>query len=370
MQDRYATRRDRLNSLVKKTGANAFVVTNVLNVSYLTGFSGDDSYLVLGNGKSVLISDRRYDEQIAEECPGLPVLIREPGESMAAALQKVVPLPKGKPGTIGIEAGSVTFSESDIFLKAFPEHDIMPLDDLVEDLREIKDRWEVDAILDSLRCARKAFEVVRAALRSEQTERDIKHEMEYQMHKFGADGLGFPTIVASGARAALAHAVPTVQYCAGSSELLLIDWGAKKNFYISDLTRVLITGKRPSAKLRKIYQIVLEAQLKAIDTIKPGIASEDVDAAARNYIKDAGYGHAFGHGLGHGLGMLCHDRGGFRIGNKTILKPGMVLTVEPGIYLPGWGGIRIEDDILVTKTGCQVLSEGFPKEFDAMLVDL
>ena len=239
----------------------------------------------------------------------------------------------------------------------------------VETLREIKDREEIRAIRDSIRCAEKGFEIVRHSLRPDQTEIDVRNELEYQMRKMGADDRGFPTIAAVGPRAALPHAVPTDRFRVRDAELLLIDWGAKKNFYVSDLTRVLITAAKPSSKLRKIYQIVLDAQKAAIAAIRPGVMAEEVDAAARRVIENAGFGKAFHHGLGHGIGLVVHDQGRLSVGCKTPLRPGMVLTVEPGIYLPDWGGVRIEDDILVTRSGVTVLSDGFPKEFDEMIVD-
>ena len=372
MQDRYAIRRDRLVSKLKKEGCSSFLVTNFLNVSYLTGFTGDDSYLLITPDHAVLISDSRYEEQIAGDCPDLPVYIRSKGETMLNALVAVFAkyLPKERTKKTGIEAGSVSLHFSSQ-LGSLPElGEFVPLLDWVEELREIKDKFEIDAIRVSLRCAVHAFNVVRHSLLPDLSEKDIRNTLDYHMMKFGADSLGFPSIVALGPRAALPHAIPTDQSRVGDHELLLIDWGARKDFYVSDLTRVLITSTKPSAKLRRVYNIVLAAQAAAIAGIKPGVTCAEIDGLARSYIEDAGFGKEFGHGLGHGLGMLVHDRGSFSVGSQTVLKPGMVLTVEPGIYLPGWGGIRIEDDILVTRSGCEVLSEEFPKEFDEMMVDL
>ena len=185
------------------------------------------------------------------------------------------------------------------------------------------------------------------------------------MRLFGAKECAFPSIVAVGARAALPHATLSDRRV-DSAELLLIDWGANESLYRSDLTRVLVTG-RLSPKLEKIYRIVLEAQLAAIDAIQPGMACEDVDAVARTIIEKAGYGKYFGHGLGHGLGLHVHEGPRLAKGVKTPLKPGMIVTVEPGIYLPKWGGVRIEDDVLVTREGCKVLSS-VPKELEDVVV--
>jgi Xaa-Pro aminopeptidase len=196
----------------------------------------------------------------------------------------------------------------------------------------------------------------------ESTEKDIAAELEYRARGFGAKGLSFPVIVAVGPRAALPHAHPTDRRV-GESDFTLIDWGANSGLYVSDLTRMVVTG-RLSQKFRKIYQVVLEAQLAAIDAIRPGVDCEHVDKVARDVIDAAGYGKYFGHGLGHGIGLEVHESPRFSRGQShVLLEPGMIVTVEPGIYLSDWGGIRIEDDILVTKTGHEVLTH-VPKQLE------
>jgi Xaa-Pro aminopeptidase len=189
----------------------------------------------------------------------------------------------------------------------------------------------------------------------------VAAEIEYQARRFGAKALSFPAIVAVGPRAALPHATPTAAQLK-SNDFVLIDWGANSGLYMSDLTRVIVTGKI-SPKLRKVYGVVLTAQLAAIDAIRPGVTCEEVDRVARKIISKAGFGRAFGHGLGHGTGLEIHEAPRLAAGQKTKLRPGMIVTVEPGIYLPGWGGVRIEDDILVTRTGHEVLSD-VPKQLD------
>jgi Xaa-Pro aminopeptidase len=192
------------------------------------------------------------------------------------------------------------------------------------------------------------------------TESDVATELEYRARQFGAKGLSFPAIVAVGARSALPHARPTTLPLS-SADFVLIDWGASSGLYVSDLTRVLVTAKI-SPKLRKVYGVVLTAQLAAIDAIRPGVTCEAVDHVARKIISKSGLGE-FGHGLGHGIGLEIHEAPRLTVGQKTKLRPGMIVTVEPGIYLPGWGGVRIEDDILVTRTGCEVLT-GVTKNLD------
>ena len=197
------------------------------------------------------------------------------------------------------------------------------------------------------------------------TERDLAAELEYQARKFGAKALSFPAIVAVGPRAALPHATPTSQRL-DASDFILVDWGVNSGLYMSDLTRIIVTG-RISPKLRKVYGVVLAAQLAAIEAIRPGRTCEQVDNVARKIISKAGFGPAFGHGLGHGTGLEIHEAPRLAVGQKTKLRPGMIVTVEPGIYLPGWGGVRIEDDILVTRTGHEVLSN-VPKQLDECIL--
>jgi Xaa-Pro aminopeptidase len=206
---------------------------------------------------------------------------------------------------------------------------------------------------------------MRSTLRPEMTEKEAADELEHQFRLFGAKNASFPSIVAVGARAALPHATPTRKRI-GDDDFVLVDWGANEGLYCSDLTRVLVTGKM-SPKFEKIYHVVLEAQTRAIAAVRPGVLAHDVDNVARSWIAKAGFGRRFRHGLGHGLGLLVHEGPRLAVKNQTILKPGMVVTVEPGIYLPGWGGIRIEDDVLVTRTGHEVLT-GSPKRLEDMVV--
>ncbi len=236
---------------------------------------------------------------------------------------------------------------------------------LVEELRVVKDKEEIAEICLAARYAEKGFAVLRATLRPERTEKEVADELENQMRLFGAKGCSFPSIVAVGARAALPHARPTSQRI-GEADFVLVDWGATAQQYKSDLTRVLVTGKI-SPKLERMYQVVLNAQKRAIAAVRPGLKGRDVDAVARGIIAKAGFGRYFGHGLGHGLGLDIHEAPRLAAASEQILKPGMVVTVEPGVYLPGWGGVRIEDDVLVTKTGCEVLTD-VPKELDEVVV--
>lgn len=345
-------RRKKLLRLLRSTDAQAILITNFTNVTYLTGFTGDDSYLLISPDHSLLISDARFEEQIDEECPSLERVIRSRTTSLIDAVAQVVK--KAKLSRIAIEGESMSVSLLDSFSSKLPKVAFFPSQGLVEELRLIKDASEIDEIRFAIRCAEKAFGVVRASLQPEMTEKEVVDELERQVRLFGAKRTSFIPIVGVGPRAALPHAPPSDRQI-GESNAVLIDWGALGRLYVSDLTRILVTGKI-SPKLERIYRVVLKANLAGIAAIRPGAVLEDVDKAARRVIEKAGFAKFFNHGLGHGIGLEVHEGVRLSPGQKGVLKAGMVVTVEPGIYLRGWGGVRIEDDVLVTRTGHEVLS--------------
>jgi Xaa-Pro aminopeptidase len=351
-------RRDRLRSLLRKKRIDSLLVTNFTNVTYLTGFTGDDSYLLVTEHGAIVLSDSRYVQQLAEECPDVDVAIRRTGVEMADAVRKAVR--SLKTHRLGVEAASMTMAVHRRLEEKLSRVELVPTEGLVEQLREIKDRQEIRVIRDAVQLAQRAFGVIRSSLRPDQTEKEIAYNLEHQIRLFGGTGCSFTPIVGVGPRAALPHATLSDR-CVGDSDFVLIDWGALAGGYLSDLTRILVTGKI-SPKLERIYGVVLRAQRAGIAAIRPGVPMKDVDHAARSVIEDAGFGKRFGHGLGHGIGMEIHESPRLASNQDRPLKTGMVITVEPGIYLPGWGGVRIEDDVLVTRTGHEVLST-VPKEF-------
>ncbi len=358
----FAQRRGKLRSLLRKDGTDALLVTNFTNVTYLTGFTGDDSYLLVTPKHDIMLSDERYTTQLLEESPDLEFEIRGPGKQMLPTLAAV--LKKAKFKKLSVEANSMTLGLHAGLAKAAPDCELVPSQGWVEGLRMIKDRDEIARTRVACEQARRAFEVVTAGLKPEMTEHEVATELQYQARRFGAKGLSFDAIVATGPRAALPHARPTQQQL-GAADFTLIDWGVNEGLYMSDLTRMVVTGKI-SPKLRKVYGVVLKAQLAGITAIRPGVTCEAVDQAARGVIAKAGYGKQFGHGLGHGTGLEIHEAPRLAQGQSTVLAPGMIVTVEPGIYFPGWGGVRIEDDILVTRDGHEVLTS-VPKELDDCL---
>ena len=229
----------------------------------------------------------------------------------------------------------------------------------MESLRVRKDASEIAQIREAIGIAERAFGMFCAMLRPEDCEKESCDNLEMYIRRAGGQCASFPSIVAVGERAALPHAPPT-QRCVSEAGLLLVDWGASGAFYKSDLTRVLAT-RRISPKLEKVYAVVLKAQEHALRAIRPGVKASDIDAEARSVIARAGFGQFFGHGLGHGIGLQVHEAPMLRQNSAAVLEEGMVVTVEPGIYLPGWGGVRIEDDVLVTPDGCEVLTH-VPKD--------
>lgn len=340
--------------------ATALLVTNVTNVTWLTGFTGDSTWLVLTKDKTILISDTRYETQLADECPGIETVIRsnvEPLEEKAGRVARQLGLTK-----LAFESDMMSVDQHGLLDKELKATTLVPLSGLVENLRAIKDAGEIEQTRIAVQLAERGFDALRATLRPEATELEVAHDLEHTIRRLGSPGLAFPAIVGVGATAALPHAHPGHQRI-GEAPFVLVDWGANApSGYKSDITRVLVTGKVP-AKLEKIYRTVLAAQKAGIAAIRPGAICKDVDAAARKVIEDAGFGKRFGHGLGHGIGLNIHEQPRFSPKSEQELKAGMIVTVEPGIYLPGWGGVRIEDDVLVTRGGNEVLTS-VPKEWE------
>jgi Xaa-Pro aminopeptidase len=345
-------------------GLDALLVSNPVNVTYLTGFTGEASYLIIGRKRTLIVSDGRFTAQLAEECPGLEVHIRPPSQYTVPEVAKVLTdLGFRK---VGFEAKHLTVADFDWLKELAPAIDWAQTTGWVEDLRAVKNAWEVEQIRAAIGAAERAFAVFRAALGPDDTEKQLADRMEQYVRQVGGSDTSFPTIVGVGERSGLPHA-PLTDRRVAAADFLLVDWGAAGPLYLSDLTRMIVTrrswfrpaharGKRDDLKLAKVYGVVLAAQAAAVAAIRPGAKARDVDAAARAVIADAGFGNAFSHGLGHGIGLQVHEAPQMRAASDDVLAAGMVVTVEPGIYLDGWGGVRIEDDVLVTPDGCEVLT--------------
>ena len=347
----FEKRRDKVRHRIRNA-ADAILVTNHLNVTYLTGFTGEDSFLLINRDHEMLISDGRFTIQLGEECPGLEVDIRKPGTTVVDRVGSVAR--KLRLTSLAIESESMTVAQRRRLEDSLPKVALRDTEGVVEGLRMIKDKHEIDATRSAVRVAERAFTVIRAGLRPGQTEKEVADALDHQIRLFGGRCCSFPPIVAVGPRSALPHAVPGPRRI-GDDDFTLFDWGADHRLYMSDLTRLVVTG-RISRQLRKVYGVVLEAHQRAIAVIRPNAAMHDVDRAARETIAAAGHDKHFRHSVGHGVGLEIHEAPRLAPGQQGLLKAGMIVTVEPGIYLPGWGGIRIEDDVLVTRSGHEVLS--------------
>jgi Xaa-Pro aminopeptidase len=369
----FASRRERLWLMAAQEGLDLLLITNPINVTYLTGFSGDSSYFILTKTKPLLVSDGRFKTQIEEECPGLDTFIRGPAYPLPDAT--IDQLKAFSPRTVGFESGHLTVADFDAFKEGVKTADWKAAHDRVEKLRRVKDANEIAQIREAVKIAEKAFAIFRAMLRPDDNEKELTDAIESYVRRVGGKETAFDPIVAVGPRGALPHA-PAGLHQVKENPILLIDWGAQGPFYKSDLTRILWTynngasptERRPSDKLRTVYAVVAEAQRRAIAAMTPGASSKAVDTIARGYIADQGYGEFFNHGLGHGFGLQIHEAPFFRPNVDVPLEAGMVVTCEPGIYLPGEFGVRIEDDVLITPDGPELLTH-CPRELDECIVE-
>jgi len=331
----------------------ALLVTRGQDVRYLSGFTGDDSFLLTGSGWTVLLTDGRYAEQAARECPGLEIRVRT--GSMTAALKDALAARRVR--SLGVQSEHMTLQLHDALRKAARAVRLRPVTGAISPLRQVKDAAEIRAIRQAVRVAERAFRQLTGRGRKAfvgRTEREVAAELDYLMRLGGASGPAFETIVAAGAHASLPHYRPgPTRIRAGQA--VLLDWGAVVDGYCSDLTRVVFTGRIPP-KLAAAYEVVQKAQAAGVAAVRPGASCKSVDAAARKVIESAGRGDKFVHGLGHGIGLEVHEGPSLGRTADAKLKNGMVVTVEPGVYLPGVGGVRIEDDVLVTSKGRRRLS--------------
>jgi Xaa-Pro aminopeptidase len=363
----YARRRDDLARAVRDAGLNALLVAKSCNVSYLTGFTGDSSFLLVTPSRFVLISDDRFRVQIGDECPDLETHIRGHDRNTYQAIGDVVT--RLALTDVGVEASGVTLEAFEGLKGECKTTNLTGSTGLVEKLREVKDESELRCIQSAIWVAQQGFAALQATVRPTDSEKDVADLLDGYVRRAGGDGMAFPTIVGIGERSALPHANLSARRVESGS-FLLVDWGARHDLYHSDLTRVRWAPGRQrnwdvESKLQKMYTVVLEAQTRAIAALRPGVNVKVVDAAARGYIAECGLGDYFTHGLGHGIGLEVHEAPAVRSNSNDVLRAGMVVTIEPGIYLPDFGGVRIEDDVLITPDGREVLTS-VPKDWESL----
>nr|CAA9298664.1 Aminopeptidase YpdF (MP-, MA-, MS-, AP-, NP-specific) [uncultured Armatimonadetes bacterium] len=335
----------------------ALIISHLENVRYLTGFTGSNGLVVLTAGAAHFLTDGRYALQSAAEVPGFERTILPQGSSLSeVAGQKAKELGLK---AVGFEAAHLPYSAYAALAKAVPDGvSLIPRSGVVESVRAVKDADEIAAIRRAITVADACFDYLLTIARPGRTEREVAWDMEVFMRsERGATRLSFDSIVGSGPNSALIHGRPSGRRLgeSGGPEFLLCDFGCEVDGYCSDITRTVCVGGEPTDRMRAAYDAVRAAQQAALDAIRPGVPGRDVDTLARKLLAEAGFGE-MQHGLGHALGRVVHDGPGLSQKSDVTLAPGMVLTVEPGVYVENWGGVRIEDDIVVTESGCEILT--------------
>jgi Xaa-Pro aminopeptidase len=355
LHDRRAT----LLAALAAQNLDAFLVTHPHNRRYLSGFTGEDmppldtaGVLLVTPYEAILLTDSRFDIQAADEFAGGTVRVRGPRliESLAAQIRGL------GVHRIGFEAQHLLYSHYEDLHKALPEVELVPTRGLIDQQRTVKDEAELALLRHAVAISDQAFDEVSAQIQPGMTEKQVARLIEARMIELGAEGPAFSTIVASGPNAAMPHAIPGDR-AIQAGEPIVIDMGARYHGYNSDMTRTIVLGE-PDARFKEIYNIVLRAHLDSEVAARSGVSGVAVDAAARDVIKAAGYGDNFGHGTGHGIGLEVHE--GPRAAAASTdesLDAGVVISIEPGIYLPGWGGVRIEDLVLLGPDGAEMLTQ-------------
>ncbi len=354
--------KDRLSRLRPKLGEqglDAIFISSPENRRYLSGFTGSAGYLLIPAAPAevgVLATDFRYTEQAGQQAPDFRVF-RLTGES--GWFPKLI----GEMGVkkVGFEAQHLTYDAYQGLVKSLKEAapaeppSLVPTTGIVEGLRAVKDAGELAALQQAIDISDRALDEIAPTIRPGETERQVAWRIERRMRELGAESVSFDLIVAAGPAGAMAHHSPDDRPIQ-AGEPIVIDMGAKASGYCSDLTRTFYIGKRADETYRKVYDTVLAAQLAALATVRPGMTGKEADALARKVIEEAGYGENFGHSLGHGVGLAVHEGPTAGPRSTNVLEEGMVFTIEPGIYLTGWGGVRIEDVIILEREGARPLS--------------
>lgn len=350
------SRIDRVRAALAGKELDGLVVQKPENRAYLSGFTGTAGLLLITGKGAHLLTDFRYTEQARSQAPQFQV-----HQVATAGYHPVLLSLLQADGVqrLGFESDFVTFDSYAAYQKELAGVELVPAAGLVERLRMVKEAEEIAAIRQAAAIADAAFDHILGYIRPGVSERDVALELEFFMKRQGASALAFDIIVASGPRSSLPHGVASDRVI-GSGELVTLDFGCVYQGYCSDMTRTIMVGE-PDEKQREIYEIVLEAQRRGVAAARPGLTGRELDAVCRDFISARGYGEAFGHGTGHGVGRYIHeDPRVSQLGQETLV-PGHVVTIEPGIYLAGWGGVRIEDLLVITENGAEVLSHS-PKD--------
>lgn len=341
----------KLRHELKRQRLDGLLITKEANLAYLSGFKGEGQIL-LTPAKAILLVDSRYSEQAKREAKACKIWPRQsfdpPEKSLLRLLRQL------KLNRLGIEAEALSYQAYRRLSTAISPAKLIPTINTVETLRAIKTTREIEIIKKAAGIAVKSFAFARRIIKTHRTEQEVAAAVQYFMRQAGAEDSAFELIIASGKNSSMPHA-PSSHKLIKNNEIVLIDLGCRFQGYNSDLTRTVFLGKM-KAKFRQIYQIVSQAQQLAIKAVRAGEKISEIDKAARQYLTQNGLGANFGHALGHGIGREVHEYPSISAQNHDTLKAGMVLTIEPGVYLPGWGGIRIEDMVLVKENGSEILT--------------
>jgi len=337
---------EQLRKKMNKEQVDGLIIQSVANRKYMSLFTGSSAFLYISQQQQVLLTDFRYVEQANIQSPNYQV-IDYGKKGLYTTLNEL--LKKDQVIRLGFEAEGITYAQYDQYKEKLEVKELVPICNWIESLRMIKSEDEIRCIQKAASIADQAFTHILSFIKVGVSEKDIALELEFFMKKQGAENLSFDTIVASGVRSSLPHGAPTDKKIQ-SGDFVTMDFGCIYQGYCSDMTRTVVVGKA-NEKQKKIYHIVLEAQEKALKNLKAQKTGKEIDTIARNIISEQGYGDYFGHGLGHSVGLEIHESPRLSINEETILKPNMSMTVEPGIYIPDFGGVRIEDLVIITEDG-------------------
>ncbi|MGX6978515.1 M24 family metallopeptidase [Vagococcus elongatus] len=340
---------DKLRDKMKEQSISSFLVTSPYNLRYVSGFTGTTGLALITMNKAYFVTDFRYTEQAAEECEGYEII-----QNIGPIYDEVKTIvDQDSLTSLAFEETFVTYGTYQV-LSELLACDLLPVKGIIEELREVKEPSEILVIKKACEIADQAFEHILDFIEPGMTELTVANELDFFMRSLGASGVSFDTIVASGVRSAMPHGVAskkTIQ----KGDLITLDYGCYYEGYVSDMTRTIALGE-PTEKLKELHQLVLDAQLMVIEAAKPGMTGVQLDGVARNYFASKGHAEAFGHSTGHGIGLEIHEGPNVsRLAEKTFV-PGNVITNEPGLYYPEVGGVRIEDDLLVTESGVELLT--------------
>lgn len=342
---------NKVKEYIKDKNVDAFFVTALENVRYLSGFTGSNGYLIISQEQLTLITDQRYTEQAEKEAAHFKILTHglDPFSKIKKAIEEL------KINTIAFESKNISNYQFRNLNEKINNIEWIPTEDVIKNIRAIKSEEEIENIKKAVKIADESMEKLLKVIKPNITEKELKIELEYILAKNGSESPAFGTIVTSGKRTSLAHGKATDRKLK-EDDLVLIDFGACYEGYMSDMTRTIILGER-SDKMKKIYNYVLEALKKAVDFVKPGVTCNEVDKAARDVFEKYGLEKYSLRGLGHGVGLEIHEYPRVVMDNDDLIKENMVFTIEPGLYIPDIGGVRIEDIVVVRENKCEVLTK-------------